>query len=93
MELIEMIMSYLVWVNPGGSDTEQEVGEQPHLTPEAEPLAWEAAYEFLSVPTYEELEQWTVGKLAHTLLCSPHRRGYYNTIRGETLWACVVLSL
>ena len=66
VELVEMILSYLIWVNPGGADTEQEVGEPPHLSPEAEPLAWEAAYEFLSVPTYEELEQWTVEKVSQS---------------------------
>ena len=64
MDLVETLMSYLVWVNPGGADSEQEVGPAPELTPEAEPLAWEASYDFLSVPTYEELEQWTVQKLS-----------------------------
>ena len=64
IDLIEMIMAYLVWANPGGADGEQEIGEQPYLTPEAEPLAWEATYDFLTVPTYDELEQWTVEKVS-----------------------------
>ena len=65
--MVEEILDYLTWVNPGGADSEQEVGEPPHLSPEYEGLAYEAAYEFLSVPTYDELEEWTVQQLAQPL--------------------------